>query len=179
MSGNYQIGENSYSAPPLALGLYIVATPIGNLRDITIRALETLTASDDLACEDTRMTRRLLERYAIAQKPIPYHEHNAEMAGADVLAALEAGKSVALVSDAGTPLISDPGYRLVLAAREAGHDVFPIPGPSAFVAALSVSGLPTDDFRFCGFLGLHPKLCINVYISKKNKKLFQVILHQA
>jgi len=152
VSGRYQIGENNYAAPPLASGLYVVATPIGNLRDITIRALETLTACDVLACEDTRMTRRLLERYAISQKPIAYHEHNAEKAGADILAALEAGKSVALVSDAGTPLISDPGYRLVHAVREAGFDVFPIPGPSAFVAALSVSGLPTDDFRFCGFL---------------------------
>ncbi|MEO0543044.1 MAG: 16S rRNA (cytidine(1402)-2'-O)-methyltransferase [Pseudomonadota bacterium] len=152
MSGKYQLGEHGFTAPPLAPGLYIVATPIGNLRDITVRALETLSACDVLACEDTRMTRRLLERYAINKKPIAYHEHNAEKAGADILAALQAGKSVALVSDAGTPLISDPGYRLVHAARESQFDVFPIPGPSAFVAALSVSGLPTDDFRFCGFL---------------------------
>ncbi|MEM1378184.1 MAG: 16S rRNA (cytidine(1402)-2'-O)-methyltransferase [Pseudomonadota bacterium] len=148
----FQIGEHNFTSTPLEPGLYIVATPIGNLRDITIRALETLSACDLLACEDTRMTRRLLDRYAIAKRPIAYHEHNAEKAGAEILGALVEGKSVALVSDAGTPLISDPGYRLVVETREAGFPVFTIPGASAVIAALSVSGLPTDDFRFCGFL---------------------------
>ncbi|MEO1700477.1 MAG: 16S rRNA (cytidine(1402)-2'-O)-methyltransferase [Pseudomonadota bacterium] len=152
MSGEYQIGARGFLAPPQAPGLYIVATPIGNLRDITIRALETIAGCDILACEDTRMTRRLLDRYAINQKLIAYHEHNADKAGAEIMMALDAGKSVALVSDAGTPLISDPGYRLVHEARGAGYDVFAVPGPSALIAALSVSGLPTDDFRFCGFL---------------------------
>ncbi|MEL6436494.1 MAG: 16S rRNA (cytidine(1402)-2'-O)-methyltransferase [Pseudomonadota bacterium] len=148
----FAISGHLLTAPPLEPGLYIVATPIGNLRDITIRALETLAACDVLACEDTRMTRRLLDRYAITARTVAYHEHNAEGSGAQLLAWLAEGKSVALVSDAGTPLISDPGYRLVRDARAANHAVYPIPGPSAVVAALSASGLPTDDFRFCGFL---------------------------
>ncbi|MEN0000884.1 MAG: 16S rRNA (cytidine(1402)-2'-O)-methyltransferase [Pseudomonadota bacterium] len=152
MSGSFQIGDHRHTAPPLEPGLYIVATPIGNLRDITLRALETIAACDLLACEDTRMTRRLLDRYAIAQKPIAYHEHNADKAGATLLKALEEGQSVAIVSDAGTPLLSDPGYRIVVDARAAGLRVIPLPGPSALTAALSASGVPTDNFRFCGFL---------------------------
>lgn len=152
MSASYQIGTHKISVPPLDPGLYLVATPIGNLRDITIRALETLAACDVLACEDTRMTRRLLERYGIDKRMVTYHEHNAAEAGPKLLAALAQGKSVALVSDAGTPLISDPGYRLVQEAREQDMTVLPIPGPSAVLAALSASGMPTDDFRFIGFL---------------------------
>ncbi|MCR9122072.1 MAG: 16S rRNA (cytidine(1402)-2'-O)-methyltransferase [Phyllobacteriaceae bacterium] len=148
----YTIAGHQITAPPLEPALYLVATPIGNLRDITIRALETLAACDVLACEDTRITRRLLDRYGIAAKPIAYHEHNAREAGPRLLAALADGRSVALVSDAGTPLISDPGYRLGLEARQAGHAIVPIPGPSAVLAALAASSLPTDDFRFIGFL---------------------------
>lgn len=149
---SFAIAGHVIEAPPLEPGLYLVATPIGNLRDVTIRALETLCACDVLACEDTRITRRLLERYEIAQKPVAYHEHNAEEAGRRLIAALNEGRSVALVSDAGTPLVSDPGYRLVRDAQAASHQVVPIPGPSAVLAALSASGLPTDDFRFIGFL---------------------------
>lgn len=154
MSGqrSFIVGGHEIVAPPLDPGLYIVATPIGNLGDITIRALETLAACDVLACEDTRVTRRLLDRYAIKAKPLAYHEHNADAAGPKLIAALQAGKTVALVSDAGTPLVSDPGYRLVATAREAGIRVIPIPGASATLAALAASGLPSDDFRFIGFL---------------------------
>lgn len=148
----YLVNGQKVAAPPLAPALYLVATPIGNLRDITLRALETLSACDVLACEDTRMTRRLLERYGITRKPVAYHEHNAEFAGPKLIAALASGQSVALVCDAGTPLISDPGYRIGVEAREAGFEVIAIPGASAVLTALAASGLPTDDFRFCGFL---------------------------
>jgi 16S rRNA (cytidine1402-2'-O)-methyltransferase len=139
-------------ARPLEPALYLVATPIGNLGDITLRALETLSGADVLACEDTRVTRVLLDRYGIANRPYAYHEHNADEAGPRLLAALEEGKSVALVSDAGTPLVSDPGYRLGQMAIEAGHRVVPIPGASAPLAALVASGLPSDTFLFAGFL---------------------------
>jgi len=139
-------------ARPLEPALYLVATPIGNLGDITLRALETLAGADVLACEDTRVTRVLLDRYGIQNRPFAYHEHNADEAGQRLLQALEAGKSVALVSDAGTPLVSDPGYRLAQQAIEAGHRVIPIPGASAPLAALVGSGLPNDAFLFAGFL---------------------------
>jgi 16S rRNA (cytidine1402-2'-O)-methyltransferase len=139
-------------ARPQEPALYLVATPIGNLSDITLRALETLAGADVLACEDTRVTRVLLDRYGIVNRPYAYHEHNADEAGPRLIAALEAGKSVALVSDAGTPLVSDPGYRLALMAIEAGHRVVPIPGASAPLAALVGSGLPNDAFFFAGFL---------------------------
>lgn len=148
----YLIGEAAFRAPLLDPGLYLVATPIGNLRDVTIRALETLAAADILAAEDTRVSRILLQRYGISRAVTPYHEHNAAEAGPRLVAALGAGKSVALVSDAGTPLVSDPGYRLVGEALAAGARVFPIPGPSAALAGLVVSGLPTDAFLFAGFL---------------------------
>jgi 16S rRNA (cytidine1402-2'-O)-methyltransferase len=139
-------------SPRLAPGLHLVATPIGNLRDITIRALETLAAADVIACEDTRITRRLLDHYGIATPLTPYHEHNAEAARPKLLGRLAQGETVALVSDAGTPLVSDPGFKLVRAAREAGHPVIAAPGPSALLAALTSSGLPTDRFFFEGFL---------------------------
>jgi len=151
MSG-YQIEQSSFDAPAIEPGLYIVATPIGNLRDITIRALQTLAGVDCIACEDTRVTGKLLARYAIKKRMIAYHEHNAERAGSQILTILKSGGSVALVSDAGTPLISDPGYRLVEQARQARHRVFPIPGSSAPLAALVASGLPTDIWSFVGFL---------------------------
>jgi 16S rRNA (cytidine1402-2'-O)-methyltransferase len=146
------IAQVELPARPLSPALYLVATPIGNLADITIRALETLAAADVLACEDTRVTRILLDRYGIRQRPTAYHEHNADEAGPRLIAALGEGKSVALVSDAGTPLVSDPGYRLVERALESGIKVVPIPGASAVLAALTASGLPSDAFLFAGFL---------------------------
>ena len=133
-------------------GLHLVATPIGNLGDISLRALETLAAADCIACEDTRVTRKLTERYGIATPLMAYHEHNAAEALPKIIARLGEGQAVALVSDAGTPLISDPGYRLVRAAVEAGHAVTAVPGASAVLAALSLAALPTDRFFFEGFL---------------------------
>ena len=148
----YTIGSAVFEAPALAPGLYPVATPIGNLRDITIRALETLAAADVLACEDTRVTRVLLSRYGITRKTYPYHEHNADEIGAKLIDALKEGKSVAFCSDAGTPLVSDPGQRLVAAARAEHLPVFAIPGASAPLTALAASGLSTEAFFFAGFL---------------------------
>ncbi|MBN9010613.1 MAG: 16S rRNA (cytidine(1402)-2'-O)-methyltransferase, partial [Rhizobiales bacterium] len=137
---------------PLAPGLHVVATPIGNLGDVTLRALATLAAADLIACEDTRVTRVLLDRYGIATPLLPYHEHNAAEQRPKLMAALAEGKAVALASDAGTPLISDPGYRLVVETAAAGHAVVPLPGASALLAALVTAGLPTDTFLFAGFL---------------------------
>jgi len=151
-SRTYRLNDMPIAARPLEPALYLVATPIGNLGDITLRALETLAGADVLACEDTRVTRVLLDRYGIQNRPYAYHEHNADEAGPKLMAALDVGKSVALVSDAGTPLVSDPGYRLGQLAIEAGHRVVPIPGPSAPLAALVGSGLPNDAFFFAGFL---------------------------
>lgn len=150
--GSYRIRTLEVEPRPLEPALYLVATPIGNLGDITLRALETLAAADVVAAEDTRVTRVLLDRFAIAARPYAYHEHNADEVGPKLIAALARGKSVALVSDAGTPLVSDPGYRLVKDAVSAGHKVVPIPGPSSTIAALSASGLPSDSFFFAGFL---------------------------
>jgi len=149
---SFVVGQTEIAARPLEAALYLVATPIGNLADITLRALETLAAADVLACEDTRVTRVLLDRYGISRPTTAYHEHNAAEAGPRLISALAEGRSVALVSDAGTPLISDPGYRLVEAARARGIRVVPIPGPSALLAALTASGLPSDSFFFAGFL---------------------------
>ena len=148
----YRVNDVVVAARPLEPALYLVATPIGNLGDITLRALETLAGADVLACEDTRVTRVLLDRYGIQNRPFAYHEYNANEAGPKLIAALEGGKSVALVSDAGTPLVSDPGYRLGQMAIEAGLRVVPIPGASAPLAALVGSGLPNDAFLFAGFL---------------------------
>ena len=154
---SYRIANTAIPARPLEPALYLVATPIGNLGDITLRALETLAGADVLACEDTRVTRVLLDRYGIVNRPFAYHEHNAGEAGPKLLAALEEGRSVALVSDAGTPLVSDPGYRLGQMAIAAGHRVVPIPGASAPLAALVGSGLPSDAFLFAGFLPVKDK----------------------
>lgn len=153
----YRVNDVVVAARPLETALYLVATPIGNLGDITLRALETLAGADVLACEDTRVTRVLLDRYGIQNRPFAYHEYNANEAGPKLIAALEAGKSVALVSDAGTPLVSDPGYRLGQMAIEAGLRVVPIPGASAPLAALVGSGLPNDAFLFAGFLPVKDK----------------------
>ena len=137
---------------PLEAGLYLVATPIGNLEDISLRALRILAAADRLYCEDTRVTGKLLDRYGIARSLATYHEHNAPARLPKILAQIEAGEAVALVSDAGTPLVADPGFKLVRALQEAGLMVTAIPGPCAAVTAATVSGLPTDSLYFAGFL---------------------------
>lgn len=131
---------------------FIVATPIGNLGDITLRALEVLKAVDVIACEDTRVTRKLLSHYAIRTRTIAYHEHNGEKMRPEILSLLAAGKRVALVSDAGTPLISDPGYKLAKAVVEAGFSVTSLPGASSVMTALTLAALPTHHFTFLGFL---------------------------
>lgn len=149
---HFTVGGHVLTAAKAAAGLHLVATPIGNLGDITLRALETLAGVDLIACEDTRITRRLTERYGITAELTPYHEHNAATARPKLLALLAQGGSIALVSDAGTPLISDPGYKLVREACAAGHAVNALPGPSSVLTALSVAALPTDRFFFEGFL---------------------------
>jgi 16S rRNA (cytidine1402-2'-O)-methyltransferase len=148
----YRLHDHTVTAPALTGGLHLVATPIGNLRDITLRALETLAAADVIACEDTRITRRLVDHYGIATPLTPYHEHNAQEARPALLRQLADGRTIALVSDAGTPLISDPGYKLVREACAAGHTVTAVPGASAVLTALSLAALPTDRFLFDGFL---------------------------
>jgi 16S rRNA (cytidine1402-2'-O)-methyltransferase len=148
----YAFDGRPIEAPALAAGLHVVSTPIGNLRDVTLRALEVLAAADLIACEDTRVTRKLLDHYGIATPLTPYHEHNAGEARPQLLARLAEGAAVALVSDAGTPLVSDPGFKLVRDARDAGYAVTALPGPSAALAALAIAGLPTDRFFFEGFL---------------------------
>ena len=146
-------GHEDDTGPVTKASLYVVATPIGNLKDLTFRALDVLRTVDVIAAEDTRVTSRLLNHYAIAAKRlIALHEHNEQRTAPQVIAQLEAGRSVALVSDAGTPAFSDPGARVVAAVREAGYPVIPIPGPNAAAAALSVSGLAGAHFLFYGFL---------------------------
>src|ERR1700712_126033 len=148
----FSLDQHTLAAPKAAPGLHLVATPIGNLGDITLRALEILAGVDVIACEDTRITRRLTERYAISGTLKPYHEHNAVLARPKILEKLAQGASIALVSDAGTPLISDPGFKLVREVQAAGHPVIALPGPSSVLAALAVAALPTDRFFFEGFL---------------------------
>lgn len=151
-SRRYSVDNHVVEVPRLPAGLHVVATPIGNLGDITLRALAALAGADLIACEDTRVTRKLLDRYAIETPVTPYHDHNAAKARPTLLRRLAAGSAIALVSDAGTPLVSDPGFKLVREAKEAGHAVTALPGPSAVLAALTVAGLPTDQFFFAGFL---------------------------
>jgi 16S rRNA (cytidine1402-2'-O)-methyltransferase len=148
----FTVEGHALPARALTPGLYLVATPIGNLGDVTLRALATLAAADLIACEDTRVTARLLDRYAIKAPLTPYHDHNAAAARPKILARIHDGGAVALVSDAGTPLVSDPGYRLVRAAQDEGISVTAVPGASAVLTALAVAGLPTDRFFFEGFL---------------------------
>jgi 16S rRNA (cytidine1402-2'-O)-methyltransferase len=136
----------------LAPGLYLVATPIGNLEDITLRALRVLKEADVIACEDTRQTQKLLNHYAVTTRTTSYHEHNEMTRSAELVLELEGGARVALVTDAGMPGISDPGFRLIALAIRHHVPVIPVPGPTAFLAALVASGLPTDSFRFSGFL---------------------------
>jgi 16S rRNA (cytidine1402-2'-O)-methyltransferase len=140
------------TAITLEPGLYVTATPIGNLADITYRAVAALKSADLILCEDTRQTAKLCAAYGIATPRNPYHEHNAERARPGIIKKLQDGAAICLVSDAGTPLISDPGYKLVRDVRDAGIDVFPLPGPTAAIAALSASGTPSDQFFFAGFL---------------------------
>lgn len=149
-----RIGEEAglLLARPMASGLYLVATPIGHLGDMTLRALAVLARADAIYCEDTRHSRTLLAHYGIGTPTRPYHEHNAEAIRPRILAELAEGKTVALISDAGTPLISDPGYKVAREARDAGYRVESLPGASAVLAALTSSGLPTDAFFFAGFL---------------------------
>ena len=139
-------------AQPLSPGLYLVATPIGNLADITLRAIATLARADVVYCEDTRHSRTLMAHFGLSAPLKAYHEHNADAARPEILAALARGARIALISDAGTPLISDPGFKLVNAAMAAGYAVTSVPGPSAVISALVQSGLPTDTFLFAGFL---------------------------
>ena len=148
----YLVRGASLRAPKPDPALYLVATPIGNLSDVTLRALDLIAGADVLACEDTRVTQKLLARYGIRRRLFAYHEHNAAESGPALLAEVQAGRSVALVSDAGTPLVSDPGYRLGEEAIRLGLPVVPVPGASAPLAALLASGLPSDAFFFAGFL---------------------------
>lgn len=140
-------------------GLYIVATPIGNLKDITLRALELLGMADLIVCEDTRVTGKLLSHYGIHRPTLSYNDHNGAERRPKILAALQAGQRVALVSDAGTPLVSDPGYKLAREVAELGLHVTTLPGPSSTLAALCLSGLPTDRFFFAGFLPAKQEAC--------------------
>ena len=143
---------SAVSGPAAAGVLHVVATPIGNLGDLSPRAQQVLRAVDAICAEDTRHTRQLLSQFGIERPLVALHEHNEDALAQRLVARLQGGESLALVSDAGTPLVSDPGFRLVRAAREAGLRVSPVPGPSALVAALSVAGLPSDRFAFEGFL---------------------------
>ena len=164
---SYHIGPHRYDAQSIDAGLHVVATPIGNLGDITIRALNVLAAADYILCEDTRITSRLLERYGIRNTMKPYHEHNAEKVRPAIIAALQDGKSFALVSDAGVPLVSDPGYRLVQSCIAEGLVVTGVPGASATLTALALSGLPTDCFTFIGFLPQKSKARREMLLSFK------------
>ena len=152
LTRSYIIGAHRFEAEPLAPGLYVVATPIGNLGDITVRALATLAAAETVLCEDTRTSGKLMERFVIKTKLSPYHEHNAQKARPHILERLQQGATIALISDAGMPLVSDPGYRLVKEAVELGIPVTACPGPSAVLTGLALSGLPTDRFLFAGFV---------------------------
>lgn len=149
---NYIFNGTTVAAPSLSSGLYIVATPIGSLKDITIRALEVLSGVDIVLCEDTRHSAKLLNAYGIKAKLMPYHDHNGENMRPYVVDKLREGLSLALISDAGTPLIADPGFKLVRDLAKEGFTVTPIAGASALITALSVAGLPTDCFLFDGFL---------------------------
>ncbi len=152
----YHIGGRLLQAPPLAKGLHMVGTPIGNMADITLRALEALAGADAVLCEDTRHSGRLLDRYGIRQKLIAYHDHNAQRMRPRILKMLAEGAALALISDAGMPVVSDPGMKLAREAAAAGIAVHVVPGPSAALAALAVSGLASDRFLFAGFPPARP-----------------------
>src|SRR5881396_224378 len=168
-------GERTDNA--LAPGLYLVGTPIGNLDDITLRALRVLKEADLIACEDTRQTQKLLSHYGIQTRTVSYHEHNEMTKAAELVVDLESGAKIALVTDAGMPGISDPGFRLIALAIRHHVPVVPIPGASAFLAALVASGLPTDSFRFSGFLpaksGQRRKLLESVRASERTQVFYE------
>ncbi|MGE0241045.1 MAG: 16S rRNA (cytidine(1402)-2'-O)-methyltransferase [Parvibaculaceae bacterium] len=151
-SRRYSIKGVAFEAESLAPGLYVTSTPIGHLADISLRAVNALAAADEILCEDTRVTGKLLQRYGISTRLVPYHDHNAAKLRPRILSELQAGKALVLVSDAGTPLISDPGFKLARAVIEAGLPLHVVPGASAPLAALALSGLPSDRFMFAGFL---------------------------
>jgi 16S rRNA (cytidine1402-2'-O)-methyltransferase len=165
---SYHIGPHRYEAQSIEAGLHVVATPIGNLGDVTLRALNVLAAADFILCEDTRITSRLLERFGIRNTMKPYHEHNAEAVRPAIIAALQDGKSFALVSDAGVPLVSDPGYRLVQACIAENLVVTSLPGASAVLTALTLSGLPSDVFTFIGFLPQKSKARVDLLMKYKS-----------
>jgi 16S rRNA (cytidine1402-2'-O)-methyltransferase len=151
-SRRYTIKGVVFEAESLAPGLHVTATPIGHLADISLRAVNALAAADEILCEDTRVTGKLLHRYGITTRLVPYHDHNAAKLRPRILEGLKEGKALVLVSDAGTPLVSDPGYKLARAVIAEGLALHVIPGASAPLAALTLSGLPSDRFMFCGFL---------------------------
>src|SRR5215813_11556146 len=157
--------------------LYLVATPIGNLEDITLRALRVLKEADLIACEDTRQTQKLLSHYGIQTRTVSYHEHNEMTKAAELVIDLESGAKIALVTDAGMPGISDPGFRLIALAIRHHVPVVPIPGASAFLAALVASGLPTDSFRFSGFLpaksGQRRKVLESIKLSPRTQVFYE------
>jgi 16S rRNA (cytidine1402-2'-O)-methyltransferase len=144
--------QETNSAPALRSGLYLVSTPIGNLRDISLRAIDTLRAADLIACEDTRVSGKLLKAYDISSKLLSYNDHSDDVRRNEILTAVEGGSVVALISDAGTPMVSDPGFKLVREAQERGLYISSVPGASAPLTALQLSGLPSDCFSFLGFL---------------------------
>ena len=173
------LGETANGRGSLAPGsaLYLVATPIGNLEDITLRALRVMKEVDLIACEDTRQTQKLLSHYEIQTRTVSYHEHNEMTKAAELVVDLESGAKIALVTDAGMPGISDPGFRLIALAIRHHVPVIPIPGASAFLAALVASGLPTDSFRFSGFLpaksGQRRKLLESVRESPRTQVFYE------
>lgn len=150
--GKPRPGSPQPGGAPLSPGLYVVSTPIGNLRDVTLRALDVLAGADEVLAEDTRTARKLLDAYSIRARVSPYHDHNGATRRPELLEKLNDGAAIALISDAGTPLVSDPGFKLVRDVAAAGHPVLPIPGASALLAGLVVAGLPSDRFLFAGFL---------------------------
>ena len=164
MTRDIKVGRNNLISP----GLYIVATPIGNLKDLSERAKHILTNADLIACEDTRTSKKLMSAYLIKTPLVSYHEHSDDRARSKILDQLQAGKTIALISDAGTPLISDPGYKLVADARSEGINIVSIPGPSAVTAALSIAGLPTDRFLFIGFAPNKSGARVSWFEAEKN-----------
>jgi 16S rRNA (cytidine1402-2'-O)-methyltransferase len=168
-------GDGAGGEAAVAGTLYLVGTPIGNLEDITLRALKTLKAVDLIACEDTRQTLKLLNHYGIAKPTTSYHEHNELTRAAELVVHLESGDNIALVTDAGTPGVSDPGYRLVALAVRHHIRVVPIPGPSAFLSALVASGLPTDSFHFSGFLPAKAGARRSVLEAVRHSPLTQIV----
>lgn len=169
----YHIGAHAFDAGQLPAGLYLVPTPIGNLGDVTIRALQVLSAADFIYCEDTRVTVRLLERYGIRGRLKSYHDHNGEVAGKAIMADIQTGHVIALCSDAGTPLISDPGFPLVRDCLASGLKVEALPGASAVLPALQLAGFPTDRFVFLGFLPQKPNERLRVLneIQSRNETI--------